>query len=148
MILARRHHLIPTVLLVVAGFVTTGCNDGGDELPRERVSGTVTLGGRPLTDGTIAFMPTDPGAPGTGSLASIVDGAYAISRDKGLVAGPYRVTISRTVEGAKPANAQPGDGDAPVIKELIPAKYNSKTKLQADVTKGGENLFNFTLDEK
>jgi len=138
-----------SVLVFVAGLVTTGCNSE-DTLPREKVSGTVTLAGNPLDEGTISFMPTDPALPGTGASAPISNGSYEVSRDQGLVPGPYRVTVSKIGESSKKstAKAQPGDGDAPATKELIPSKYNTATTLKADVVKDGKNVFDFPLAAK
>lgn len=146
MIIFNRRGFISVVAALACGLVT-GCGTG-DDLPRERVSGTVKFDGKPLATGTISFLPTAADAPGTGSLVPIVEGSYEVPLDKGLVPGPYRVVISRTEEGAQPTNPQPGDGDAPIVKELIPAKYNRETKLKADVAKGGENVFDFALDAK
>ena len=39
------------------GSTAAGCSQSSDELPREPVSGTVTLDGQPLASGTIQFSP-------------------------------------------------------------------------------------------
>lgn len=126
-----------------------GCG-GGDALPREPVSGTVTLAGEPLPSGSITFMPTDTNAAGTGATAPLTNGAYRVPRESGLVPGKYRVAISRLEEIAtkSAAKAQPGDGDAPAMKERVPAKYNAQSTLNAEVSKGGKNVFDFSLDAK
>ncbi|WP_406696772.1 carboxypeptidase-like regulatory domain-containing protein [Singulisphaera sp. Ch08] len=131
------------------GLIAMGCGSR-DELPREPLSGTVTLAGKPVTSGSITFMPSDSNSPGTGATAQILDGAYDVPKVSGLIPGTYRVTISQIEEGSKQAaaNAQPGDGDAPLMKELIPAKYNTKSTLQAEVVKDGKNVFDFSLDAK
>jgi len=149
----RSFPLFPTgryVCLLVAGLAISGCG-GGDNLPRERIAGTVTLDGTPLADGNISFMPVDPATTSTDVGAIIARGAFDVPRDKGPVPGKYRVSISSTEETAAKAGKQapqPGDGDAPLIRERIPAKYNSQTTLTAEVTKGGKNAFEFLLSSK
>lgn len=41
--------------LLVLGLA--GCGGQSDAVPRQAVSGTVTFGGQPLTQGTIQFLP-------------------------------------------------------------------------------------------
>jgi len=136
---------------MVASAFLAGCS-GGDELRREAVSGTVSFKGAPLKKGMIQFQPTS-GNETTAGAAGIVDGKYSIDRDEGLVPGKYQVMITGILgpsDGAKaPKAAMPGDV-LPVLpaKELIPAKYNVKTELTAQVASGGANEFNFDLKEK
>src|SRR5262249_19581338 len=103
-----------------------GCGDS-DELPREPVSGTVTLDGKPLASGLITFQPGggDVATQGGGAIES---GKYAIPRDQGLVPGNYRVSVTNASGPSAPqADALvPGD-PLPPPKEAIPAIYNSQT---------------------
>jgi hypothetical protein len=147
------------ILVSITGLATAGCSGGDDDFPRERISGTVTLDGKPLETGRITFMPTETTGPSTASEAAIKNGAYEISVDQGLAPGPYRVTISSPVPmdaPPKPAAAKPGfdtvsGAGAPdaveevLLREAVPAKYNAQTTLKADVTKGGKNEFPFDL---
>ncbi|MEW4571148.1 hypothetical protein AB1L88_25030 [Tautonia sp. JC769] len=123
-----------------------GC--GGDGLPREGVSGTVTLNGQPLETGIITFVPEDPNTPTQGGT-TIANGAYDIPRAQGLVPGQYKVIIS-SGEGSeeKPVEdlGEFGPGMPPVpAEEAIPSTYSGNTVLQANVTAGGDNRFEFTL---
>lgn len=138
------------VVLGVFGVSVAGCNGDGDQRPRERVSGTVTLDGAPLAAGDITFMPADPASSSTAAAGKVVNGAYDIPHAEGPMPGPYRVSISSVEETAPPnaAKAQPGDGDAPILKERLPATYNKDTTLKADVAKGGKNVFDFPLNSK
>ena len=43
-------------------FALLGCGGAEDDLPRQAISGTVTLDGKPLEAGSITFDPADPGA--------------------------------------------------------------------------------------
>ena len=52
----RRHpwRFFLPLLFVAVGAAAAGCSRSSDELPREAVSGTVTLDGQPLANGTIS----------------------------------------------------------------------------------------------
>ncbi len=125
-----------------------GCA-GSDGLPREAVSGTVTLDGQPLPDGAIQMIPVDK-KDGIAAGAIIKDGKYEIEREKGLVPGQYRVVInSGQAPAAAPADGPPGPvvaSDTP--KELIPSQYNLESTLTADVKAGTPNSFPFDLKSK
>jgi hypothetical protein len=125
-----------------------GCGSG-DNLPREAISGSVAVDGKPLESGLITFQP-DGADVATQSGASIVQGKYTIPRDQGLVPGKYKVTI--TAAGNTPEkqvdtatnNNMPGMPPIPA-KEIIPSSYNSASLLTAEVKGGSKNEFNFNL---
>jgi hypothetical protein len=129
----------------------TGC--GGDDLPRQPVSGVVDFEGQPLAKGHIQFLPGESVSPPIAAGAEIVAGKYAIARADGLVPGTYTVRISAEGEPPKkkaraPQPEAPGDmpGLGPLNnEELIPTKYNSQTTLTATVTKEGPNTFDYKL---
>jgi hypothetical protein len=137
-------------LIVGAGFMSIGCAGATDDLPRLAVSGTVTLGGEPLTQGRIQFEPASAEAkiPAGGE---ITDGRFAIPRDQGPTPGDYRIMITSSVakklEGDNSPGAEPAKGavkkKAPAI-ELIPKEYNSQTTLKEKV-EAGKTTFEFTL---
>jgi hypothetical protein len=158
-----RTMICPALGTGLAIMLTAGCG-GEDSLPRERLSGTVTLDGRPVEKGTIQFMPLDQANAATSTAAIITAGAYEVPTGQGLLPGPYQVTIS-SVEEAKGPTAKPkvrrGPGYDPVggtgvegappeapTRQLIPARYNANTTLKADVAKGGKNVFDFPLTTK
>jgi hypothetical protein len=142
-------------LVMSAGLI--GCSGGGDDLPRQPVSGTVTLGGQPLAQGRIQFEPASPEAKAPAG-GEIKDGAFSISRDQGPTPGDYRVMITssaaRTPEGVDTSpGAEPPPGSKAKMPrigpspELIPKQYNSKTKLTAKVEAGKPNTFDFPLEK-
>ena len=142
--MGRRHGRFAALLLFVAVVVVAaGCSGTGDDLPREAVSGTVTLDGQSLANGAIQFTPTGNGTTSGGS--PITGGKYSIDREHGLVPGSYKVTVnaaSKTTEA--PKQADPGRPNrSERAKELIPAKYNAQTTLTAEVKKGGSNDLQF-----
>jgi hypothetical protein len=135
----------PFGLLWVAGMLVAGCNQEGDDLPRQPIWGTVAFEGQPLADGTIQFQPAT-GAEPVSAGSVIKDGRYTIDRAGGLVPGTYKVIINaRSAEsGAQPKDQQAGK-PRPVPKELIPGKYNTKTTLTVQVKSGEEKAFDFDL---
>jgi hypothetical protein len=136
-----------TVWLVC--LLLAGCGSG-DNLPREPVSGTVTLDGKPLERGTISFQP-ESGLP-TAAAVAISGGQYAMTRAQGLVPGAYRVMISSTPQGGgvasdpKTGRPPPPGMPTPPPKELLQAKYNEKSILTAEVKASATNRFDFELD--
>lgn len=69
-----------------------GCADGPKRRP---VSGTVTLGGKPVPVGEIVFEPdSSKGTSAPGSVALIKDGHYVTQPNLGVVEGSYIIRIS------------------------------------------------------
>jgi hypothetical protein len=152
----------PAAIILALAIAATGCG-GSDGLPRQHVSGSVTLDSEPLSGAWIEFRPEGPSAV-TASGATIEGGRYDISRTDGLVPGSYRVSITKAGPpegaGAPPAGAPPASGQRPgtkkaaapgpfgFAKQLIPARYNTKSELTAKVEEGQANAFDFTLNSK
>jgi hypothetical protein len=135
-----------------------------DDLPRQPVSGRVTLDGKPLEQGTITFSPaTELPTPG---MVSISGGSYSIPRTQGLVAGTYKVSIQAAdttepvekfgdlpgIAGRRQAEAADKKKRAEVLgkkgaspSQAVPAKYNTATTLTATVKDGETNAFDFDL---
>ena len=110
-----------------------GCGEESDGLPREAVSGTVTLDGQPLAEGSIQMLPVNAKDGQTGG-AIIKNGKYSIPRSQGLVPGTYNVTIDMpSLSGAAPDSGPPGPMQAADLpKNLIPAEYNTRSALTAE----------------
>ena len=126
---------ITWVFVAVAVCCVAGC--GGGDLGR--VSGTVTLDGQPLADALVSFYPED-GRPSMGTTDA--DGNYDLSftpTEAGAMIGNHivRITVAQ-VEGE-------GEEGGRLPKETIPAKYNSKSELKAEVKPGKNRNVNFDL---
>jgi hypothetical protein len=138
------------LLFVAIGLAASGCSGSGDDLPREPVSGTVTLDGQPLANGSIQFNPMTQSGSAVSGGATIQNGRFSIARENGLVPGTYRVAIySAGSSGAQSKSASPGSGrgaDRP--KELIPDKYNANSELKAEIKKGGASDLKYDLQSK
>ena len=81
-----------SLILVAVGLSTLGCDGRPSRVP---VSGQVTIDGKPLEFGTIAFYPSAGGRPGGATLAK--DGSYSITMyetNDGLPPGKYSVTVA------------------------------------------------------
>ncbi len=134
---------IAVPLLLV--FTVLGC--GEDELPREAISGTVSVDGKPLKTGVITFVPNGADIP-TQAGAAIVEGKYSIEQSQGLVPGKYKAVVS-SGEGSPEKQVDhvtdmPGMPPIPA-KEVIPPQYGSNSILEATVTAGGKNQFDFNI---
>lgn len=138
------------------------CGPGAvDDLPRQAVSGRVTLDGAPLPHGSIQFTPTSE-LP-TPALVPVNEGHYSIPRAQGLVPGSYKVSVTGGGEDApiEPVGEMPGRAArqhteaadkqqrAAVLgkkaSSSIPGRYNTATTLVAEVKQGGSNVFDFEL---
>jgi len=128
------------ILPVAAVFLAAGC--GGDG--RSKVHGFVKHQGKPLKAGVISFIEEGAIAPSGGS--AIIDGRYEVPAEAGLKPGKYAVAISAPENKSKAAAEQAMPGmSGPPPKETLPAKYNSKTELRAEVKAGAKNEFDFDL---
>jgi hypothetical protein len=126
-------------------WLAAGCGGPVDNLPRQAVSGTVTLDGKPLDRGTLSFQPVSQ-LP-TAAAVSVSGGQYSIAQAEGLVPGSYRVLISSTPQTASTASRPPPPGQAtPPPKEMLPEKYNVSSSLTAEVKEGTPNRFDFPLE--
>ena len=135
---------LASLAVLCAASFAVGCSGryGG----RADVTGTVTLEGQPLKEGTIDFSPLDQ--QGTFSGAKIIDGNYAMTKGDGLQPGKYLVRIS-SGDGKTPASdeeiAAPGGSTNIVSIDLIPPEYNVASKEEREVKAGAVNKFDFNI---
>lgn len=124
---------------VVGLLLLAGCGSSS-----ATVSGKVTLDGKPLTKGNIAFYGGGAAALATGSIDSSGNYTLLTGTDRGLTPGSYQVTIVAN-DIIEPTNEL-----TPLMPKLItPAKYSnaSTSGLTAEV-KAGSNTHNFDLQSK
>jgi hypothetical protein len=128
-----------------------GCGGGGKEYP---VSGVVTLDGNPVANATVRFFPdegTDPMSSGYALTGT--DGKFVVTggkNPKGLAAGRYKVTVSKTPP--QTASSEEGAGavvEGPGLKDEFPPIYSNPTQtiLSYSVTGDGQPI-EIKLDSK
>jgi hypothetical protein len=124
---------------------TAGCGQRGPALMP--VSGEVKFDGKPLSTGTIEFIPNaSTNGPTVG--AKIEAGRYTVPREKGAVVGDYRVqitSIQKTGEKIPAGTGAPEGAMVDDVRQVIPREYNSDSTLTAKITKGPNANTNFDL---
>ena len=115
-------------LLTVAA-LTTGCSKGGP--PMGEVSGTITVDGTPAKIGSSSFFPVDRKSATAG--AAIKEGKYTAKVPVGKVKVEIRVS---KIVGKKKLYDTPNSPVQPIMKEVLPPKYNDRTELELDVKSG------------
>jgi hypothetical protein len=125
--------------VATATLACLGCG-GKSSLATATVKGTVVYQGKPLTEGTIQFVP-ERGPAANGRIGP--DGTFtaSIPDDGGAIAGPNQIAITATREG----QAIPGERVKSVVW-LIPEKFGSpgSSGLNCEV-KEGENVYKIEL---
>lgn len=113
-----------------------GCGDNG----RPTVQGVVTLDGKPVENGSIAFKAVDGKSPTVGAFIS--GGRFR----QQVPAGSMRVEITSSGRvGKKKVRSLDGSPiEIDVLEEQIPEHYNRKSTLVLDV-KPGVNQIQYDL---
>jgi len=137
---SKRIRPVSVPLLLCFGLLfmlVAGCSDGLP--PLGKVSGQVTLDGRPLPGADVSFVP----AKGIQSYGCTdAQGRYQLSfagpkgRGAGALLGRHRVMIST-------GNPQAGNEAGP-RPPILPPCYNTQSTLTAEV-KPGQNQLDFQL---
>jgi len=121
-----------------------GCSQANG---RQGLDGTVTLDGKPLEAGSIAFVP-QPGTSSPTAGGDISQGRFSIAAPGGVTPGTFRVEITATRGTGKtltdPRFGKPVDETV----QYIPAQYNSNSRLTATITEQGPNRFEFAIQSK
>jgi hypothetical protein len=127
-----------TILIGALALTVLGCGSPGEKLVK--VTGKVTVDGRPWNTGHVGFFPdasrgnVDQIAP-VGRIAA--DGSYELltSGKPGAPLGWYKVVIWATEDPQAAGNPWGKDGKLKPVRWLINAKYTSKdtTSLEVEV---------------
>lgn len=133
-----RPSVMATLLFALAG--VAGCGGTYDST----VSGVVTLDGRIVPRGTVAYQPV---AGGPASYAPIEEnGSYTVrtGREDGLLSGEYDVTVTANEPSAVRQTA--AGGPPPPGKPITPLWYRSKDTSGLRFTvESGDNEINLEL---
>ena len=130
-----------TVALIAS---LTGCGRSGPEIAR--VSGTVTLDGKPLPEAFVFFRHADGGRISEAFTDN--SGRYTLNYsndESGAMVGSNTVRISTFIEAVREDSGAIVKGTNK--KELVPAKYNKQSELTVEV-KSGKNTLDFDLKSK
>lgn len=128
-----------SLVFAVGALLLAGCGDSGPK--RYGVSGTVKFKGEPIKYGTITFR-AENGATGG---AEVKDGKYEMPGAAGLPEGKYRVAITYPDPKVPAPRADEPPGPATQAREMLPAKYNDKTELTAEIKPQSVNDVSFDL---
>ena len=135
-----RQTMIAAAVLAILSTIT-GC--GGPKMPDVvPVTGTVTMGGKPVEGATVTFMAK--GAPRVSSGTTDAQGKFSLSTyepNDGAIPGENSITVTKFVKAADDApDAQP--------KNELPSKFASvmTSGLKREVKEGEAN--DFTIDLK
>lgn len=124
--------------------VLMGC---GNPSARQSLTGKVTLDGRPLSEGSIRFVPA-AGTLGPSAGGAIKDGTFSIDAEKGTLCGSFRVEITATRKTGKKIK-EPMSGEIMEVQtQFLPARYNSDSQLTAEVKSNEANQFDFALESR
>jgi hypothetical protein len=129
-------------LHAVALLLLPGCFGGSNVPELAKVSGTITMDGKPLPDATVTFFPQslqgDQAArPATG--ATDESGHYELhysTTESGARPGQYKVAVSTY----RPEGEDRDGNEVPGSPETVPGVYNTQTTLSADVKVDGSPL--------
>ncbi len=141
----------------VLSVVCVGCGKGGPALGR--VSGTVTMDGKPLENALVTFTPAAGGRGSTGTTDA--SGKYELTfiDGKGALVGSHKVTVTTVAKAAAAASEMRSDSpeyakqgrsadyNSAKVTEPIPAKYNKESTLTFDV-QSGSNTYDIPLESK
>lgn len=111
-----------------------------------QVAGTVSLDGKPLEEGSIAFEPADGAGPSFGS--PIKAGMFQITGDAPITPGKKRVRIRGSVKTGKQIAAGPPHPADKMIGEVrfFPAQGEPEQLQEAEVVASEQNKFDFKLE--
>ncbi|MDR0522392.1 MAG: carboxypeptidase-like regulatory domain-containing protein [Planctomycetaceae bacterium] len=135
--------LTAITLIIVTITIISGC---GNPQGRLLVSGTVTLDGEPIADGTISFEPVGEQPIKVRSGTVIRNGKYTVPGTSGLVPGEYLVSISAQHDTGRMIQVE-GETVREII-DSIPPEYGSDSKQRITVTKTGKQTFDFPIKTK
>lgn len=140
------------VLLVV---LLCGCG-GPKHPPTYAVQGVVSVGGKPLPDATVSFIPSSGQSPANGrtdasgrfTLTTFAPGDGAMEGSYGVAIMKFEKIEAGSAVDVSDANYDPNAVSSPP-RNLLSKKYASPqtSGLTATVVSGQENSFEFDLEK-
>jgi len=137
-------HRLKTVSAALLCFGILGGNAGcGPPDDQGTVTGTVTFDGAPLAEGAVRFVPVAADAPTSG--ATVAEGAFTAKVPFGQMR--VEITAAKVVGTREMYEGMPDSPVVNIVEELIPAKYNVRSKLTLDVKQGSQEA-SFELESR
>lgn len=142
-------------ILAAAALMVGGCfGPAGSKYAHQLVpaGGRISVGGQPLADATVSFVPVEGGAGTVGATAfTAADGRFKaitplpntdVSRCVGLIPGRYRVVLRKLAmpNGTPvPTDIDESEALARGARNALPSRYGTAehTPLTVDVPAGG-----------
>jgi len=135
--------MVLSLLMIFTATIFVGCRrDSGPE--RVVVSGAITYRGRPVSVGSIRFVPEGVSLPS--AAANIVEGKYRADNKGGVPVGTHKIQI----EGYDRGGPKSAAGGPPVSKargrQFVPSRYNTESQIQITIEPGSREITkNFDL---
>ncbi|MGH7199021.1 MAG: hypothetical protein ACREJB_00340 [Planctomycetaceae bacterium] len=130
--------------------LSAGCGSEGPV--RVAVEGSVAFqGGGSLEAGVIRFIPTGE-TEGPVAVATIRDGSYELPESEGPVLGTHRIEIEAidhygfALDDEAAYVAQIEQKRRRMPSNPVPARYNRRSTLTAEVALDGDHTFDFRLE--
>lgn len=130
---------LPHVTLLLLALLICGCDEPNVGL----ISGSVQVDGKPAKTGAITFIPVD-GKSGT--AGAVIEAGKYNAIDVPIGSHKVEIRVSKVV-GQKKLYDTPDSPVKPLMQEVLPAKFNTKTELLLDV-KPGKNEKDYDLSSK
>jgi hypothetical protein len=132
------------LIMAIVSVLFAGC---GHRSGRQGIEGTVTLDGKPLETGQIAFRPQQGTASPSGG-ADVRGGRFSIAPERGLLPGKFRVEITASRPGQEKVRDHFTGKLVTVEEQYLSARYNQQSQLEATVEASGPSRFEFVLTSK
>jgi len=137
--------LLALVVLVIA--LLAGCIAGDASPKRGKLSGKVTLDGKPVANGQLRLFALE--ATGTNIATNITSGQYDLPEGQGPSKGKYRVEFSvpSATKTRLPNPDIPGQW-LEEAAETLPARYNRDSNIVLDYDPGKSQTYDTALLSK
>src|SRR5438128_201716 len=118
-----------TAFAVIA-VVAAGCGGAAAPPKRGKISGKITLDGKPVAKANVRFIALE--ASGFNVLAPVSNGVYEVPEGEGLVKGKYRVEFSVPGPGRRVPNPDIPGAWLEDPMETLPARYHRESQYVLD----------------
>jgi hypothetical protein len=136
--------IVRTVFAILILAALAGCISRSAPQQRGKLSGKVTLDGKPVASGRISFIALD--ASGANAAAPITNGEYSLAEGEGPAKGKYRVQFS--VPSATKRRIPNDDVPGQFIEEAsetLPPRYHRESAITLDYDPATPQPFNYDL---